>query len=296
MTDTLNLNDSSNIAINSFGSGQGSSLIIDANSSIIINSASIQAANAGTGLGGQVSLDADSLTLSNLGSISTADNAGQSGTVTLEARQVLLQDGGRISTTSAGGSGSGGNVAEGAGDAGGIIVKALDKIELFENSLITTEALKASAGQVTIIAPNLVYLLDSRITTSVLGRNGDGDGGDIFIDPEFVVLNNSLIQANAVFGNGGNITIIAQEFLQSEGSIVEASSEFGLDGNILIVAPNVDLTAALLGLPSEMLDADSWKIERCSVRLGGTSSSFVLSRREGVPSNPEDLLSSGFLF
>ena len=53
----------------------------------------------------------------------------------------------------------------------------------------------------------MIRLRDSQITTAV--GSGRGAGGNITIDPEFVVLENSQISANAFGGPGGNITIRA---------------------------------------------------------------------------------------
>jgi len=112
-----------------------------------------------------------------------------------------------------------------------------DKIELSNRSILSVSAVNSSENSqansiadssILIQAPNLVYLIDSQITISIL--NGFSNGGNIGIDPEFVILNNSQILANADQGNGGNITIVADFFIPSESSLVNASSQFGLDG------------------------------------------------------------------
>ena len=74
------------------------------------------------------------------------------------------------------------------------------------NSTVTTEAHQASGGAIKITTnPNgTVQLTDSMISASVL--DGTGGGGSVNIDPQFVILQNSQILANAVFGPGGNIS------------------------------------------------------------------------------------------
>jgi large exoprotein involved in heme utilization and adhesion len=82
---------------------------------------------------------------------------------------------------------------------------------------MTAEASQASGGEITITAPEMVRLTNSRISTSVFG--GTGSGGNIKIDPQFVILQNSQIIANAVAGRGGNITIDFGVFLVDPNSV-----------------------------------------------------------------------------
>ena len=58
-------------------------------------------------------------------------------------------------------------------------------------------------------------------------------GGNITIDPQFVLLQNSQIIANAFEGTGGNIRIVAQQvFLADPASQVSASSALGINGQV----------------------------------------------------------------
>ena len=98
-----------------------------------------------------------------------------------------------------------------------------------------------------------MYLHDSTITASVAG--GAGNGGNIAIDPDFVVLNGGQIAADAVGGNGGNVSIVAGHFLATPDSSVTASSAFGLQGEVVIRAPNEDIGGELQRLPETALDA-----------------------------------------
>jgi large exoprotein involved in heme utilization and adhesion len=104
----------------------------------------------------------------------------------------------------------------------------------------------AEAGRIPLSA-------ESKITTSVKGETGNG--GNITIDPQFVVLNQSSIIAQAIEGHGGNITISANQFLQSADSIGSASSALGISGTIEIVGPRVDLNGALVELSSGLRSA-----------------------------------------
>ena len=117
-----------------------------------------------------------------------------------------------------------------------------------DNGQISTSADYAIGGNISLTVPNLLYLQEGVITTSVHG--GIGDGGNININnPTFVVLNQGQIRANADEGNGGNIRIIAKRFIKSPESLISASSRLGLDGNVQIESPAVDLDAMLVVLP-----------------------------------------------
>jgi hypothetical protein len=63
--------------------------------------------------------------------------------------------------------------------------------------------------QITLKLGDFLYLLSSEITTSVKGETGNG--GNITIDPQFVVFNQISIIAQAIEGHGGNITINADD-------------------------------------------------------------------------------------
>ena len=78
----------------------------------------------------------------------------------------------------------------------------------------------------------MVQLINSQISTSVGGVAEKSDGGNITIDPQFVVLQNSQIIAQAFAGAGGAITIIATSaFIADPLSIVDASSTTGHQRN-----------------------------------------------------------------
>jgi len=64
--------------------------------------------------------------------------------------------------------------------------------------------LNGERRQITLKLGDFLYLLSSEITTSVKGETGNG--GNITTDPQFVVLNQSSIIAQAIDEHGGNIT------------------------------------------------------------------------------------------
>ena len=107
-----------------------------------------------------------------------------------------------------------------------------------QNSTITTLAGQGASGgniKVTTSPEATVLLQNSLISASV--ADGPGGGGNISIDPQYVILQNSQILATAQ-GQGGAITITANLFLPDANSIVSADSGSGLNGTVTIQSPN----------------------------------------------------------
>ena len=180
--------------------------------------------------------------------------------------------------------------SSGSGDAGNILITASDDLMIY-SSAITTEAASADGGNIKLNVRDIVYLDQSEITAAVGG--GAGNGGNIDIDPQFVILNDSLISANAVAGNGGNIRIVSDYFLSTPNSSVTASSELGIDGEVEIDSPNTDISNSLVALPNTFLDTGNLLKERCTTtRFGSESSSLVVSNSEGTPASPDGYLPS----
>ena len=159
-------------------------------------------------------------------------------------------------------------------------------------STIATEATSADGGNIEIMATDLLRLTNSRITTSV--GTGLGNGGNIVIDPVYVILENSQIIANAFGGNGGNIDITTNALLQSGDSIISASSALGIQGTIEIHAPESDLAGGLTPLPGGLVDPSQLLRESCSARAGRSGNSFVGVGYGGLPERPGTLAFSSY--
>ena len=159
---------------------------------------------------------------------------------------------------------------------------------------MTTEATQASGGQVVITAPEMVQLSYSKMSTSVAGSATDTAGGNITIDPQFVVLQNSQILAQAFAGSGGAINIIATSaFIADPTSIVDASSTLGISGTINIQSPVQNIGGELTALTQEFSSAAALLAQQCAARAAdGKFSTFVIAAREGLPAEPGGFLAS----
>jgi large exoprotein involved in heme utilization and adhesion len=178
-----------------------------------------------------------------------------------------------------------------SGIAGNISISATDSIYL-RDSAITTEALLADGGNISIKAPGTIRLDNSTLTASVNGEK-ETTGGNIIIDPQYVILKGSDVIATANKGTGGNIDITSTVFLADAGSIVSAASELGFPGTVEIRAPNT-ISNIVAPLSSDYISASALLRERCIARIreGGSYSSFVVGGRDGLPMEPGSILPS----
>jgi filamentous hemagglutinin family protein len=210
------------------------------------------------------------------GLFSDATAGGLGGDVTVRTGRLGLFDRSVIAATSSG-----------DGDAGNISIAALDSLESFD-SRITTEATSADGGNITVAARDLLHLVRSQMTATV--RGGAGQGGNIIIDPHFVILNDSEITANAFGGPGGNVRITADVYLTSQ-SLVTASSARGVPGTVDVQASVTEVGSELTSLPESVLPAAALLRAPCPVRFaGGAASSLAVGRQMGIPKQPGILL------
>src|SRR6185503_10178472 len=108
------------------------------------------------------------------------------------------------------------------------------------------------------------------------------------IDPQSVVLINSQILANAVFGPGGNISITTNLLLPDSfsASHITASSQFGQQGTVIIQSPISPASGKIVPLGQKPLIATSLLSQRCAAIAGGTISSFTVAGRDSLPAEP----------
>ncbi|HLY46648.1 MAG TPA: hypothetical protein VKQ73_13790, partial [Stellaceae bacterium] len=180
----------------------------------------------------------------------------------------------------------------GTGDAGAITLSAAT-LKMNDGAAISTEAASANGGNIALHVGELMFLTDSQVTTSVKGAFGNG--GNILIDPQFLILQHSDIIAQAVAGHGGDITIVADDFFPSADSIVSASSQLGLSGTVDIVGPRVDLNGSLVVLASELRSAAEVLRTSCAARGAQLRSSLTEGGRGGLPQDPETTIPALYL-
>ena len=276
------------------------------------------ASRGSTGDAGTITVNAtDSLTISGRGtqlfSGSVEDSFGKAGIISISAPSVLIDSGGFFTETQ--GTGPGGNIEivmsqtvtltngatvsasstgqmQNPGPAGNINITATNGFTM-QNSTVTTQAgLGVSGGNIKVTtAPSGTVLLENNSRISASATDG-GTGGNISIDPQSVILQNSKILAQAAQGQGGTITITANLFLPDANSIVNADSGSGLNGTVTIQSPNAPASGKIQPLGNQPLQATSLLNQRCAALAGGEFSSFTVAGRDNLPTEPGSWLAS----
>jgi large exoprotein involved in heme utilization and adhesion len=275
------------------GRGDAGSIAVSA-ATLELNDGRLSAFTFAEGNGGNIDLQVGRLTLTAGSQIgSRADDVGQGGHVTIAAQEIVLDGGSEISARS-----QSERLREffrvdpDVGKSGTITLTVGDTLRLQNGSRITVETAQANAGDIALRGGPLLYLRNGgEITTSAAG--GQGNGGDITIDAESVVLQDGQIRAEAFAGRGGNIRLNAEVLLADPASRLSASSTLGLQGMVEIRAPVTSLSGAVAPLPQAFVNVAALLPARCAARFSrGTVSSLVLGGRDGLPVDPGGLLPS----
>jgi len=270
------------------------------------SASSIQAAaRAGSsGQTGNVSITATKeILFSNGGEASIQNNATLAGpalalivptTLTVTAPNIKLQD---ATITAA----STGNVP-----ASNIRIN-FDRLLQIDPSVISTSSNLGNGGSILISGTSGSLFLDnSQITTSVAGLSGNG--GDISIQANAMVMNSGFIQANtaAPLALGGNVAIGVNSLITSGNSlflggstpytpqpfvfgfnVIQAASPTGVSGAIQLTSPVVDVARSVTGVTAKAMDAGGLARSPCRITGG---SSLAQAGRGGLPRSASDLL------
>ncbi len=239
--------------VQSGASGNAGNIIINAGS-IFTDDAFLTTENAGNGSAGDISLQVgDAIALTN-GSviISSIFGRGNAGDVTLRAENgdISLAGGSDIfSTVESGGMGNAGKID--------IITRNLS---LTDGSLINSSTFgRGNAGNVSLQVGDAIALSNSSVIASIVGRAGEGIGGDIDIRGRSLTLTEGSQIDTVLFregdglsggiGRAGNIDINATDFVNIFGvgtggfsSGLLASAERGTTAISPQAAGNINLT------------------------------------------------------
>jgi hypothetical protein len=260
---------------------------------------------SGAGFPGNVSLTAShSISLSDFAEISIASSSSvpDPGAVSptllsISAPDIRLSDDALIS-----------GISFGNLPASNILIKFGQDL-ILDPSAIATSAFNGNGGSITIEGGQLLELSHSQITTSVLGPSGNG--GNIDITSEALVLNSGFIQANTAAANatGGNVVINVAALVPSGSSIfiggntpysflpevfgfnvIQAAAPTGVSGTIQITNPALDLSGSLSVLAARLLADTGLGHDRCH---GSAGSSLALGGRGGLAPSAKELVLAG---
>jgi len=277
-TRQLILRDGALISAGTLRSGQGGSMTINATDSIMM---------LGSSPSTEKGLDNGYYAFNNRfpsGLITSSRGTGNAGDLAIATGRLTMQDGAVIAVN-----------GQETGNAGNLSITA-SQITLRNHASILAGTASGEGGNIDLQVKELLLLRHGSQITATAG--GSGNGGNITITAPFIVAvsgENSDIIANAVKGRGGNIQITTQgifglkfrPFLTPLSDIT-ASSQFGVSGSVTIITPNVNPTATVRELSTELVDANQQIVSECEAYRG---SRFVVTGRGGIPEDPTDYLS-----
>lgn len=254
--------------------------------------AEISVATSGSGDGGQIrAIAPEGVVFTGDGSLSTRSTGpGPAGNVSIQTNgQFRVQEGAQVAVS-----------GESTGDSGTLGVIAGTAVLNDGQLLASTQA--GEGGNISLqIDAALVLREDSLISAEAFN---DADGGNVDIATPFIIAlfpetgrDGNDIQASAVDGNGGRITIQANtlfniaENIAIDGNMtndLDASSGTGIDGEVIIETLQVDPDEGTVRLPSGLADPE---ISQGCQAGGDINGQFVNAGRGGLRSNPYESLS-----
>ncbi len=264
--------------------GKPGNITLKANEIALMNGATISAMTEGAENGGRIIILADgNVSLSGMNqevglktqiSCETS-GTGDAGDIQLTSSNLTIKDGALIVSQSTDSTGKGGSIE----------LNITKDVNLY-NGYLSVAASGADGGDINLNAGHMVYQYGGSMTTEA---GGEGRGGNIYINSDYIILENTLIKANAYEGDGGNIGLISRAFISDPASTMDASSNLGVDGEVNIAAPEVDI-AQIESLPASFADLSHILNHSCADWSVKDSSSLVVAGRDGVPAGPEDPL------
>lgn len=305
--------------INNSTSSEGAAgkATIKAVGDIILKGATISSDTSGSGKGGDVFVEGRNIFLDNayVSAASTTQNSGKPGNVEVVARESLDLNLGKISIENSSENPdainnqpvgrikvSAPNInlqnnsqistqATGNAPAGSIVIKFANALCL-DSSFISTESKDGNGGALTVTGGALINLTNSELKTTVHGKN-QGNGGDINVKVDNLVMETGLIQANteAEQAQGGNININVKALIPSGNqlqvggnapipwqsgvfglNVIQAAARFGLRGTIQSTAPALNLSGTLANLGNPKIDNTLLNSGYCSIGMDSSLS------------------------
>jgi filamentous hemagglutinin family protein len=262
------------------GQGDAGDVLIDAQDRVSLDNGVItnQVGKRATGNGGDIRISTGSLTATNIGLLQAFTiGRGNAGSIIIKARDLVVfqgasEDGplrsGAVSIAGDGAAGSGGNVeittrsvaiidrasvsasTKGQGNAGNVIIHALENISLDNSSTIFSAVEKNAEGRggnINITTGSLSLTNGGQLDASTFGQNNSGN--IIVTARDTISLDgispNKAENASTIFtevfkdaqGDGGNIQISTGSLLvTNEGQLDAKTRGRGNAGNIFITA------------------------------------------------------------
>ncbi len=255
----------------------------------------ISSSTSGKGTAGKITIDTQKsgkLLLSNNVGIKNViyENAvGNSNGIAISAREIDVRNQGIIASDNLGGKGDSGNIdIQTTGDISISGSTPNSTAPITNQSIISSETRgrgQGNAGNITINAKGDLKLTDRSVISST--NLGQGKTGDISLNIDRIILNNSAIGSLSGKATGGNIQVNTQDFLllrNESGIFTNSLSTVNKadGGNITINSPliialpsNNDIAADAIGGNGGRLDITSQGLFGIKYRPKGQESIFT---------------------
>jgi large exoprotein involved in heme utilization and adhesion len=255
---TINFADGAEISASTFNSGQGGNLIITAPEAVTIQgNGQLSVETDGTGSAGNVEINTSHLTIQDTAQISAStSNIGKGGSVQINSTDsVFLNNQGRLLTESTG-TGVSGNLtintrqltlqqdsqisaATNSAPGGDIDLQRLESLELTDNSAISTSTQIGQAGSISVNAnsnpANSVRVSDnSRLEAQATAE--EGNAGEILLNTQQLRLENEgKVSAANISGESQGISLQGLQTLELfNDSEISASTQRGQAGSVTV--------------------------------------------------------------
>ncbi len=220
-TDLLNIFNSGQVQVASFGIGNAGNLLVNAKTIDVIGGnftypSGLFSSTTNSGNGGNLQINSDNIKVENGGQIAVSTSGtGNAGNLIVNSNMIDL-----IGQSEFGKSGLFANAIKQSGNGGTITVNS-NKLNITQNAIIT--------------ASNFPSIANSNTT------NGTGAAGDININVSDIFLDDqAIITADTVSGNKGNININSNNLLFRHNSNISTNSTgTATGGNINIKTDNL---------------------------------------------------------
>ena len=273
------------------GSGNAGQLIVNTQQLLIQDGGQVNAASSGSGNGGQLIVNAsESVQVLGQGTagnpsflVADTRNTGDAGELTINTRQLLIQDGGTVSTETAG-SGEGGRLTvnaselvqvigetENSATASRLVADSLDtgnagelvintrRLSIAGGGVVSTTAFESgNGGSLTVNASDSVQVsgvsAGGETSRLLADTRGSGNAGALVVNTGQLLVQDEAIVSTETSstGNGGSLTVNASQSVEvSNGGELRAQSiDSGDAGNLnlrtaqLTVRDRADVTVS----------------------------------------------------
>ncbi len=293
-SDSIILNDDSVLRVATQSDSNAGNLNIITNQLALTEGGTLDTATVGQGKGGDLSIKADNIALSKDGLITSASFAdGQAGNIDLQANNLSLADNSEIRGTSF------------RSGTTGTIRLAINDLLKADKSSINTVASESDGGSIHVESKALA-LLNSVLITSAEGQQGNG--GDITINTDTLVMSGGFIQANtaAIGATGGEIQVNAKNTIASQGGIlvggdvrqqfsttsrlnvIQAAAPDGVSGQVDLSTVELNIAGQLAKIDSNFSAQKTIANDPCNVARNEKMSSLIQTGQGGLPIKASD--------